>query len=58
VALVRHSVVIEDDMTNAAALAQPTASVPPSPMAQTRLEQLQEPVIIGRIEAVSAEAAA
>jgi hypothetical protein len=57
VALVRHSAVMEDDMTNVA-LAQPAASVPLSPSAQTRLEQLQEPVIIGRIEAVSAEAAA
>ena len=45
-------------MTNAVALTQAAASVPPSPSAQTRLEQLQEPVIIGRIEAVSAEAAA
>jgi len=58
VALVRHSAVMEDDMTNAVALAQLAASVPPSPSAQTQLEQLQEPIIIGRIEAVSAEAAA
>jgi hypothetical protein len=49
---------MEDDMTNAVALTQPAASVPLSPSAQTQLEQLQEPVIIGRIEAVSAEAAA
>ena len=49
---------MEDDMTNAVALTQAAASVPLSPSTQTRLEQLQEPVIIGRIEAVSAEAAA
>jgi len=58
VALVRHSAVVEDDVTNAVALAQPAASVPPSPSAQTQLEQLQKLVIRGRIEAVSAEAAA
>ena len=49
---------MEDDMTNAVALTQAAASLPPSPSAQTQLEQLQEPVIIGRIEAVSAQAAA
>jgi hypothetical protein len=49
---------MEDDMTNAVALAPLAASVPPSPSAQTQLEQLQKPVIRGRIEAVSAEAAA
>ena len=49
---------MEDDMTNAVALAQAAASAAPSPSAQTQLEPLQAPVIMRRIEAVSAEAAA
>jgi hypothetical protein len=49
---------MEDDMTNAVALTQAAASVPPSPSAQTQLEQSREPVIMRRIDAISAEAAA
>ena len=54
----RHSAVMEDDVTNTVALVKAAASAAPSPSAQTQLEQLQEPVIMRRIEAVSAEAAA
>src|SRR5260370_36505635 len=52
------SAAMEDDTTNKVALAQAAASAAPSLSAQTQLEPLQKPVIMRRIEAVSAEAAA